>query len=209
MTRIDGWTLDPARARDVLCEQLGTTSLAGYGLEQATAAVSAAGGVLTYLKDTQRTDLGHVRDISLHTAADALLIDPVTLRHLNVIEGVGGWPVRLAARRHRPHRDRDGRTAAAPVARPAARDARPHSGSARRGRGLRVSRHRTRQAARGASRPARPGASGRARVARHRRAARRRRPRPVARAHSAHSGVHAGPAGAAHAQPGGRARRRR
>ena len=90
VTRIDGWTLDPARARDVLCGQLGTTSLAGYGLEQATAAVSAAGGVLTYLKDTQRTELGHVRDISLHVAADALLIDPVTLRHLNVIEGVEG-----------------------------------------------------------------------------------------------------------------------
>ncbi len=90
VTRIDGWTLDPARAREVLCEQLGTTSLAGYGLEQATAAVSAAGGVLTYLKDTQRTDLGHVRDISLHAAADALLIDPVTLRHLNVIEGSEG-----------------------------------------------------------------------------------------------------------------------
>jgi DNA mismatch repair protein MutS len=90
VTRIDGWTLDPARARGVLCEQLGTTSLAGYGLEQSTAAVSAAGGVLTYLKDTQRTDLGHVRDITVHTASDALLIDPVTLRHLNVIEGTEG-----------------------------------------------------------------------------------------------------------------------
>jgi DNA mismatch repair protein MutS len=31
-----------------------------------------------------------VRDIALHVAADALLIDPVTLRHLNVIEGVEG-----------------------------------------------------------------------------------------------------------------------
>ena len=93
LTRIDGWTLDPARARDVLCEQLGTTSLAGYGLEPSIAAVSAAGGVLTYLRDTQRTDLGHVRDIAVHAAADALLIDPVTLRHLNVIEGAeGGRP---------------------------------------------------------------------------------------------------------------------
>jgi DNA mismatch repair protein MutS len=31
-----------------------------------------------------------VRDIALHVAADALLVDPVTLRHLNVLEGVEG-----------------------------------------------------------------------------------------------------------------------
>jgi DNA mismatch repair protein MutS len=90
LTRIDGWTLEPARARQVVCEQFATTSLAGYGLERAPAAVAAAGAILTYLRDTQRTALTHVRDITLHVASDALLIDPVTLRHLNVVEGVEG-----------------------------------------------------------------------------------------------------------------------
>jgi DNA mismatch repair protein MutS len=45
---------------------------------------------VSYLRDTQRRALNHVRDISLRVAADALLIDPVTLRHLNVVEGVQG-----------------------------------------------------------------------------------------------------------------------
>ncbi len=45
---------------------------------------------MTYLRQTQRGDISHVRDISLLVASDALLLDPVTLRHLNVVEGVDG-----------------------------------------------------------------------------------------------------------------------
>ena len=90
VTRIDGYTLEVSHATASLCEQLKTASLAGHGLEGAPAAVSAAGAVVSYLRDTQRGALSHVRDISLRVAADALLIDPVTLRHLNVVDGVTG-----------------------------------------------------------------------------------------------------------------------
>ena len=90
ITRVEDWSVEPIRARAALCEQLRTTSLAGYGLESSTAAVSAAGSIVTYLRESQRRDLAHVRDISLRIAADALLVDPVTLRHLNVVEGTDG-----------------------------------------------------------------------------------------------------------------------
>jgi len=90
VTRVDGWTMEPTRAREALCTQLQTTSLAGFGLEESTSAVGAAGGILSYLYDTQRTDLSHVRSIALRTTADALLIDAATVRHLNVIEGTDG-----------------------------------------------------------------------------------------------------------------------
>src|SRR5690606_6964946 len=90
VTRVDAWTFEPAGAREVLCQQLHTTSLEGHGLERATAAVSAAGAILSYLASTQRIELTHVRDIRLLVASDAVLIDPVTLKHLNVIEGVDG-----------------------------------------------------------------------------------------------------------------------
>jgi DNA mismatch repair protein MutS len=90
VTRVEAWTFEPARARETLCEQLQTASLAGHGLEHATAAVAAAGAIVSYVRTTQPGELAHVRDISLRIAADALLIDPVTLRHLNVVEGVEG-----------------------------------------------------------------------------------------------------------------------
>jgi DNA mismatch repair protein MutS len=90
LTRVDAWTFDPPRARERLAAQLQAASLAGFGLDRAEAAVAAAGAVLAYLRDTQRTEISHVRDISLRVAADALRIDPVTLRHLNVVDGVDG-----------------------------------------------------------------------------------------------------------------------
>jgi DNA mismatch repair protein MutS len=90
VTRVDEWTFDSARAHEVLCTQLQTRSLAGHGLEGRETAVGAAGALLTYVRDTQRAELAHVRDISLRVATDALVIDPVTLRHLNVVEGVDG-----------------------------------------------------------------------------------------------------------------------
>jgi DNA mismatch repair protein MutS len=90
LTRVDAWTFDPARARDVLRDQFQTTSLGGHGLEQAPAATGAAGALVSYLRETQRGELGHVRDIHFRVAADALIVDPVTLKHLNVVEGADG-----------------------------------------------------------------------------------------------------------------------
>ncbi|MGE3343918.1 MAG: DNA mismatch repair protein MutS, partial [Vicinamibacterales bacterium] len=71
-------------------DQLRAGSLAAHGLEDAPAATAAAGAIVGYLRDTQKADLAHVRDISRRVTTDALAIDPVTLRHLNVIEGVDG-----------------------------------------------------------------------------------------------------------------------
>jgi DNA mismatch repair protein MutS len=90
LTRLEAWSFDPTRARELLIDQLRTASLAGYGLDDAPAATAAAGAIVGYLRDTQRVDLAHVRDITRRITTDVLLIDPVTLRHLNVIEGVDG-----------------------------------------------------------------------------------------------------------------------
>jgi DNA mismatch repair protein MutS len=90
VTRVDTWTFEPARAREALLTQLHASSLSGYGLEYAPAATAAAGAIVDYLRATQRTEITHVRDISWRATADALLIDPVTLRHLNLVEGADG-----------------------------------------------------------------------------------------------------------------------
>jgi DNA mismatch repair protein MutS len=90
VTPVDGWTFDHARAEAALVEQLRVASLAGFGLDRAPVAVSAAGAIVAYLRLTQRGEMPHIRDIALLVTADALLVDPVTLRHLNVVEGVDG-----------------------------------------------------------------------------------------------------------------------
>jgi len=56
------------------------------------AAAQAAGGLVAHLRDTQKADLAHIRGITYRAAADCLIIDPVTLKHLEVVVGSEGTP---------------------------------------------------------------------------------------------------------------------
>ena len=80
------------RALSVLIEQLGTTSLDGFGLSpvQHPAAIQAAGGLVQHLRDTQRTDLRHLRTLEFRTQADHLVVDAATFDHLEIFEGAEG-----------------------------------------------------------------------------------------------------------------------
>ena len=81
---------EPRAAHHTLLEQLKAHGLEGFGLDGRTAAVQAAGGLVGYLRDTQKADLAHVRSIRFKAAADCLIVDPITLRHLEVLTGSEG-----------------------------------------------------------------------------------------------------------------------
>jgi DNA mismatch repair protein MutS len=90
VTRADDWGFETEAARQTLVEQLDTHGLDGFGLEGRTAAVRAAGGLVRYLRDTQKVDLAHLRAVRFKPASDCLLIDPVTLQHLEIVKGSEG-----------------------------------------------------------------------------------------------------------------------
>ncbi|MBI3402703.1 MAG: DNA mismatch repair protein MutS [Acidobacteria bacterium] len=89
-TSVDGWTFELETARRTLLDQLRAGGLEGFGLDRRPAAVSAAGALVHYLRSTQKVDLAHVRSITFRERADALLIDPTTLKHLEILEGAEG-----------------------------------------------------------------------------------------------------------------------
>src|SRR5262245_47871113 len=89
-TVVDGWMFDVESARRTLVDQLRSRGLEGFGLDGHTAAISAAGALVQHLRGTQKVDLAHVRSISYRQRADALLIDPTTLDHLEIVEGASG-----------------------------------------------------------------------------------------------------------------------
>ena len=93
VTTREPWTFEPARAEQVLTEQLRADGLDGFGLTGHAAATSAAGALVQYLHDTQQGHLPHVRTIGFRQASGFLLIDPPTLKHLEVIEAAGGGRV--------------------------------------------------------------------------------------------------------------------
>ncbi|HEU4695142.1 MAG TPA: DNA mismatch repair protein MutS [Vicinamibacterales bacterium] len=90
VTSTDGWSFEPEAARRALLDQLKTHGLEGFGLEGRTVAIQAAGALVTYLRDTQKADLAHVRAIAYRTSGDSLVIDPITLKHLEVVTGSDG-----------------------------------------------------------------------------------------------------------------------
>jgi DNA mismatch repair protein MutS len=90
VTEIDGWHFEIEAARQTLVEQLRVASLDGFGLERRQAAVCAAGALVRHLRDTQKAELAHVRTVRLRQLADGLLIDPITLKHLEIVEAAGG-----------------------------------------------------------------------------------------------------------------------
>ena len=92
VTSTEGWTFEPEAARRALLDQLKTHGLEGFGLEGRQTAVQAAGALVSYLRDTQKADLAHVRAISYRTSSDSLIIDPITLKHLEVLVGSEGGP---------------------------------------------------------------------------------------------------------------------
>jgi DNA mismatch repair protein MutS len=92
VTIAEGWSFDPEAARRTLLDQLKTHGLEGFGLERRVAAIRAAGGLLAYLRDTQKADLAHVRAIRFKAATDGLVVDPITLKHLEVLTGSEGGP---------------------------------------------------------------------------------------------------------------------
>jgi DNA mismatch repair protein MutS len=90
VTMADEWSFEAEAARRALLDQLRAHGLEGFGLDGRVAAVQAAGGLVAYLRDTQKADLAHVRAISYRTAAAGLVIDPITLKHLEIVSASDG-----------------------------------------------------------------------------------------------------------------------
>jgi len=88
------WSFSVPVARRTLCEHLHVTSLAGYGAETQHAAIGAAGALLGYLQETQKSSLGHIDRIRLLDRSGGLLMDAATRRNLELIRSLSDGQMR-------------------------------------------------------------------------------------------------------------------
>lgn len=70
---------------ETLFDHFKTKSLDGYGLTNHDAAINAAGMLLNYLKETQKTDLKHIQKIRIYSTHDHMPLDESTLRNLELL----------------------------------------------------------------------------------------------------------------------------
>ena len=113
-TRIEEWVFRTDYAERMLREQFGVASLDGFGLAGHPQAVSAAGAMVHYLRETSgkgpenaghlEAALGHLDRVRYYEQADALVLDTVTVRNLELVApifaedaGRGGALTLLAA----------------------------------------------------------------------------------------------------------------
>ena len=87
--RLDEWIFSPDINREKLCKQFGTTNLKGFGIEDFTDGVAAAGAVLYYLEFTEHHDIAHISSISRIDRDDYVWIDRFTLRNLELFSSNG------------------------------------------------------------------------------------------------------------------------
>jgi len=85
-TMQEPWTFDFDNGERALKEHFRLLSLDGCGLGGRIQAVRAAGAVLHYLRETQRTALDHLDRPSFFERTDSMMLDAVTVRNLELVE---------------------------------------------------------------------------------------------------------------------------
>lgn len=84
------WEFELVTAIKLLNKQFGTQDLKGFGVEKAIVALCAAGCLLQYAKETQRTALPHINAISLAQESDFIIIDVASRRNLELTQNLAG-----------------------------------------------------------------------------------------------------------------------
>jgi DNA mismatch repair protein MutS len=84
------WHFDHDSATRLLCSQFQTQSLSGFGCDDVPLGVAAAGALLQYVNDTQKTALPHLTSITVELLSDAVIMDGPTRRNLELEESLTG-----------------------------------------------------------------------------------------------------------------------
>ena len=85
-TPLEDWVFAPDYAIPLVENHFGVLSLEGFGLAGRSAAASAAGAILHYVRTTQRGSLDHIDRIGYYERQNCLVLDAVTVRNLELLE---------------------------------------------------------------------------------------------------------------------------
>ena len=84
------WHFDRDSAVRALCAQFGVRNLDGFGCADQPVAVAAAGCLLQYVKDTQRSALPHLTGLRVERHEDSVILDAASRRNLELEHSLSG-----------------------------------------------------------------------------------------------------------------------
>ena len=84
------WHFEQESAVRALCQQFNTQDLSGFGCDHLELAIGAAGCLLQYAKDTQRSALPHLRRIQVEQRSSTVVLDAATRKNLEIDVNLAG-----------------------------------------------------------------------------------------------------------------------
>ncbi len=88
LTPRPAWCFAKDEARRILNEHFETTTLEGFDLQDDSPAVTAAGALIEYVRETQRTALPHIERLEVWRRGRHMVIDEVTRRSLELTQTI-------------------------------------------------------------------------------------------------------------------------
>jgi len=84
------WHFDATTATRELSRFFGTRDLSGYGVDGMPLAIAAAGALLGYVEETQKSALPHIAGLAIENASDTIALDAATRRNLELDTNASG-----------------------------------------------------------------------------------------------------------------------
>ena len=88
------FTFDSGTAQDSLESHFKVSGIAGFGLQRGSAAVSAAGALIDYLRETQKNALSHINNIRVNDSNEFMALDVFTRSNLELTKTLREGKVR-------------------------------------------------------------------------------------------------------------------
>jgi DNA mismatch repair protein MutS len=88
LTPVADWRFEHSHAENALITHFNVSTLDGLGLAELPAAISAAGAVVQYLRETQKSSLAQLTTIRSYSTQDFMVLDPFTRRNLELTETI-------------------------------------------------------------------------------------------------------------------------
>ena len=88
ISRLEEWGFSYDHAYQTLLDHFEVLTLKGFGCDEMVTGVSAAGGMLVYLRETQKNRVAHLNTIARYDVADSMLMDTATQRNLELISSL-------------------------------------------------------------------------------------------------------------------------
>lgn len=88
ISRYDDYYFDYKNAYTRLVNHFGVISLDGFGCVGLKAGISSAGAVISYLQDTQKRVLSHLKPLKSFFVSDYMVLDSVSVRNLEIFSNI-------------------------------------------------------------------------------------------------------------------------